>query len=271
MTRAEERASIATSDNGRVQLNNAWTQPAGTYTTKAACKLRNDNGRHTEIMELKVGSSINITAQPREKQFPLNFLSANHIWVEHKNNEGWIRENAIGNRNIGEAINTYCKDKMRPLMGRGRGNQPLPDVQKYIKIKNGAMMQFLAGVNTRGASLDAVKKITANIISNELFEYSGKNSSELNFLSGTTNQGDCQTLSETVYLLMNEVLKMPGVSLKSKDNPFKINNDSQTLDGSLANSDGHWEFEHHYWLDVDGIDYDVLFGAELNRSDWVDL
>ncbi|GAB4201616.1 MAG: hypothetical protein OHK0022_23810 [Roseiflexaceae bacterium] len=231
--------------------------------------MREDDEDYTEIEKIEAGSLVQVANQPLEKEFRLHIFKENHIWVAHNLNEGWVRENAIGGRDPSSAVDTYTGDKIRNLP-HGRFGMQHPDLNRYISM-NPRLKLFVAGVDTTESSMKAVKKIVTNIIDNDLFHYTGNYTSQLNFMSGSSNGGDCRTLSESIYTIMTNVLQMGGVNVQSKLIPFRANHQKPTLDGTAANQGDHWEFDNHYWLDVGGTHYDVLFNANLDQSRWQDL
>jgi hypothetical protein len=52
-----------------------------------------------------------------------------------------------------------------------------------------------------------------------------------------------------------------------------MNRDTQSVriglfDGTSPEK-GYWSFDSHYWLNVDGEEYDALFNENFDNSDWV--
>lgn len=245
---------------------------SGVYVTKAVANLRNQNKE--VIKPLPQGSIITVAPNAAESKFTTGFLlgSKNHIWVtDDQGNRGWIKEEAIGMKDTNHLVDTYARNKISSLPTRpGFKNFVHPDTPKYQSLAP-KVKDMVQGIDISEDPKSIVYQLLENIHKRGHFEYNGTCSSELNYLSGVSgNTGDCQTLSRSIRMIMVDILGLSNVNItvKSKTDPFRVNNTKPLFDGTKPNRDDHWEFDNHYWLEVNGTEIDVLFKCELNKSDW---
>ncbi|WP_299461270.1 DUF4157 domain-containing protein [uncultured Microscilla sp.] len=249
---------------------------AGTYITKEDANLRDDDKKEV-TRALNQGEVIHVAHNARELKFTTGFIfgSKNHVWVtDSQGNSGWIRESAIGGRETTRLVDSYTQnaiqDTMRnvPRGGMRRGFIP-PDVQRHQQ-SNPRIKNMVRGIDISQSATAVVTQLLNNIAQGSYFAYNGTHHSALNFLSGQNNGGDCRTLSESIRTIMVDIFGFGNINIKSKNNAFRVNNTKPLFDGTTPNRNDHWEFDNHYWLDVDGTEIDVLFNARLDKSDWVD-
>ncbi|WP_075164051.1 eCIS core domain-containing protein [Microscilla marina] len=250
---------------------------AGTYITKEDANLRDDDKKE-KITGLNKGEVIRVAPNARELKFTTGFIfgSKNHVWVtDSQGNRGWIRESAIGGKETTRLVDDYTQNAVRDTMrnvprgGMRRGFTP-PDVQKHQR-SNPRIKNIVRGIDISQSATAVVTKLLNNINQTGYFTYNGTHHSALNFLSGQNNGGDCRTLSESIRTIMVDIFGFTNINIKSKDNAFRVNNTKPLFDGTTPNRNDHWEFDNHYWLDVNGTEMDVLFNAHLDKSDWVDI
>lgn len=126
---------------------------------------------------MKPGDKINLR-EPRLEKNSTTFLAPkNHVFASHNQNEGSIREEAVGGLVLKEAIDSYTNESLRKLFSR-RG-MVRPDISKHQSMQVN-LQRFVDGVDTTEPTISIVKTITENITNNDLFKYSGVYTSPLN-------------------------------------------------------------------------------------------